>query len=96
MKHLSYEMPLAFVFVECEEGQALAVKKQAEQITGVKEAHSTNGGRFDVIVKVHAIDEQDLHGVLSDVRRIVGITALTESIVSHVLANRASEHNFCL
>jgi uncharacterized protein with GYD domain len=74
-------MPLAFVFVECHEGQALTVKKLAEQISGVQEAHSTMGGRFDVVVKVEAQDEQNLHGVLTALRRIGGIAALATSIV---------------
>ncbi|MCI0556901.1 MAG: Lrp/AsnC ligand binding domain-containing protein [Nitrososphaera sp.] len=74
-------MPLAFVFVECKEGQALTVKKLAEQINGVQEAHSTTGSRFDVVVKVRAKDEQNLHGVLSALRRLGGIAALATSIV---------------
>lgn len=83
-----FRMPIAFVFAECEEGQAQAVKKEVEQISGVQEAHSTNGSRYDVIVKVHTLDEKDLHGVLSDIRRIGGMTALTESIVSDASASR--------
>lgn len=89
------QVPIAFVFIECEEGQAPAVKKEAEQISGVQEAHSTNGGRYDIIVKVHTMNERDLHAVLSDIRGIASITALTESIVSYVLANRASEQSSC-
>jgi DNA-binding Lrp family transcriptional regulator len=89
-------MPIVFVFIECEEGQAHVVKRDAEQISGVQEAHSTNGGRYDVIVKVHTMDEHDLHAVLSDIRRIASITALAESIVSYVLANRVSAQSSCL
>jgi DNA-binding Lrp family transcriptional regulator len=82
---LGFEMPLAFVFVECQEGQASTVKKLAEQIGGVQEAHSTDGGRYNVVVKVHTENEQKLHGALLALRRIGGIAALATSIVCRSL-----------
>jgi len=78
-------MTLAFVFVECEEGQATAVKKSANKIQGVQETHSISGSDFDLVVKVNAKDEQSLHSVLGAVRRVSGIAAVATSIVCRSL-----------
>jgi DNA-binding Lrp family transcriptional regulator len=74
-------MTLAFVFVECEEGQATAVKKSTSKIRGVQETHSISDSDFDLVVKVDANDEQSLHSVLGAVRRVSGIAAVATSIV---------------
>ena len=74
-------MTLAFVFAECEEGQTSAAKRSADKIQGVKEAHSVSGGGFDLVLKVHAKDEQSLNGVLGAIKRISGIAAVVTSIV---------------
>lgn len=78
-------MTLAFVFLECEEGQAPAVKKSTDKIRGVQETHSISGSDFDLVVKVNAKDEQSLHSVLRAVRRVSGIAAIATSIVSKSL-----------
>lgn len=74
-------MTLAFVFAECEEGQTTVAKRSADKIQGVKETHSVSGGGFDLILKVHAKDEQSLNGVLSAIKRITGVAAVATSIV---------------
>ena len=74
-------MTLAFVFVECEEGRATAVKKSTSKIRGVQETHSISDSDFDLVVKVDANDEQSLHRVLGAVRRVSGIAAVATSIV---------------
>lgn len=78
-------MTLAFVFVECDEGQATAVRKSANKIHGVQETHSISGSDFDLVVKVNAKDEQSLHCVLGAVRRVSGIAAVATSIVCRSL-----------
>ena len=78
-------MTLAFVFVECEEGQATAVKKSTSKIRGVQETHSISESDFDLVVKVDVKDEQSLHSVLGAVRRVSGIAAVATSIVCRSL-----------
>lgn len=78
-------MTLAFVFLECEEGQATAVKKSTSKILGVQETHSISDSDFDLVVKVDAKDEQSLHSVLGAVRRVSGIAAVATSIVCRSL-----------
>jgi DNA-binding Lrp family transcriptional regulator len=78
-------MTLAFVFVECEEGQATAVKKSTSKIRGVQETHSISDSDFDLVVKVDTKDEQSLHSVLGAVRHVSGIAAVATSIVCRSL-----------
>lgn len=72
---------LAFVCAECEEGQTSAAKRSGDKIQGVKEAHSVSSGGFDLVMKVHAKDEQSLNGVLGAIKHISGIAAVATSIV---------------
>lgn len=77
-------MTLAFVFVECEEGRASAVKNLTQKIDGVQEAHSISDGDYDILVKVNA-DDHELHSTLAAIRQIGGISALATSIVCKAL-----------
>ena len=78
-------MTLAFVFVECEEGQATAMKKSTNKIHCIQETHSIFGSDFDLVVKVNAKYEQCLLSILGAVRRVSGIAAVATSIVCRSL-----------
>jgi uncharacterized protein with GYD domain len=77
-------MNLAFVFVECEDGRASAVKNSTEKVDGVQVAYSISGGDYDILVKVNANDHE-LHAALSAIRRISDVAALATSIVCKTL-----------
>jgi DNA-binding Lrp family transcriptional regulator len=77
-------MPLAFVFVECEDGYSSTVKNLTEKIDGVQEAHSISGGDYDIEVKVNTRD-YELDAALAAIRHIVCISALSTSIICKCL-----------
>ena len=80
-------MTLAFVFVECQDGQASAVKNSTEKVVGVQEAYSISGGDYDIVVKVDAEDHK-LVAALAAIRHISGIAAVATNIVFKTLAKK--------
>lgn len=71
---------LAFLFIECIKEHAGNVKRLAQKVHGVSEAHSISTGGYDVIVKVETEDEQKLKNVVHAIKGIAGIVAVITSI----------------
>lgn len=73
-------MTLAFVFVNCLSQEASVFGKKVKRVKGVLESHPTSGA-FDMILKVKADTEAELHDIISNVKKVAGIAAAITSIV---------------
>jgi DNA-binding Lrp family transcriptional regulator len=73
-------MTEAYVFVNCLLTMTGVVENVAKITEGVLETHPTTG-IYDLILKVKAVDETSLQGVLSKIKGIQGVASTLTSVI---------------